>query len=186
MVFTDRKLINKIADEILQDVINSVIRVTHICVSKLTITGSDNGLLPDRRQAIIWTNAGILLTGPLKTNFGEIFIKIHTFSFTKRHLKMSSAKWQPFCLGLNVLTRVSVFLIILKSRQCTKWRHSFSQPRYQNKAVCNKMNHGYFSLAATVLKPQQIPMFLHISARVWGRLWSPHTPEEKGSLLKPQ
>ena len=36
-------------------------RVTHICVSKLTIIGSDNGLSPDRRQAIIWTNAGILL-----------------------------------------------------------------------------------------------------------------------------
>ena len=28
-------------------------RVTHICVSKLTIVGSDNGLSPDRRQAII-------------------------------------------------------------------------------------------------------------------------------------
>ena len=38
-------------------------RVTHICVSKLTIIGSDNGLSPGRRQAIIWTNAGILLIG---------------------------------------------------------------------------------------------------------------------------
>ena len=36
-------------------------RVTHICVSKLTIIGSDNGLAPGRRQATIWTNAGILL-----------------------------------------------------------------------------------------------------------------------------
>ena len=36
-------------------------RVTHICVSKQTIIGSDNGLSPGRRQAIIWTNAGILL-----------------------------------------------------------------------------------------------------------------------------
>ena len=41
-------------------------RVTHICVSKLTIIGSDNGLSPDRRQAIIWTNAGLLLIGPLR------------------------------------------------------------------------------------------------------------------------
>ena len=39
-------------------------RVTHICVSKLTIIGSDNGLSPDRRQTIIWTNAGLLLIGP--------------------------------------------------------------------------------------------------------------------------
>ena len=36
----------------------------HICVSKLTIIGSDNGLSPSRRQAIIWTNAWILLIGP--------------------------------------------------------------------------------------------------------------------------
>ena len=31
--------------------------------------GSNNGLSPDRRQAIIWTNAGILLIAPLVTNF---------------------------------------------------------------------------------------------------------------------
>ena len=36
-------------------------RVTHICVSELTIIGSDNDLSPGRRQAIIWTNGGILL-----------------------------------------------------------------------------------------------------------------------------
>ena len=40
-------------------------RETHICVGKLTNIGSDNGLSPARRQAIIWTNAGILLIGPL-------------------------------------------------------------------------------------------------------------------------
>ena len=78
-------------------------RVTHICVGNLTIIGSDNGLSPGRCQAIIWTNAGILLIGPLGTNFSEIFIEIHTFSFKKMHLKMSSSKWRPFCLGLNVL-----------------------------------------------------------------------------------
>ena len=51
-------------------------RVKHICVNKLTIISSDNGLTPGRRQAIIWTNAGILLIGPLATNFSEIVIKI--------------------------------------------------------------------------------------------------------------
>ena len=56
------------------------------------------------RQAIIWTNAGILLIGPYETNFSEILIGIQTFSFKKMHLKMSSAKWRPFCLGLNVLS----------------------------------------------------------------------------------
>ena len=78
-------------------------RVTHICVGKLTIIGSDNGLSPGRRQAIIWTNAGILLTEPLGTNFSEVLIGIQIFSYTKMRLKMSSVKWRPFYLGLNVL-----------------------------------------------------------------------------------
>ena len=33
--------------------------------------GSDNGLSPIRQQAIIYTNAGLLSTEPLETNFGE-------------------------------------------------------------------------------------------------------------------
>ena len=78
--------------------------VTHICVGIITNIGSDNGLSPGRRQAIIWTNAGILLIEPLGTNFSEILIRIQAFSFKKMHLKMSSAKWRPFCLGLNVLS----------------------------------------------------------------------------------
>ena len=91
--------------------------MTHISVSKLTIIGSDNGLSPDRRQAIIWTNAGILLIWTLGTNFTEISSEIHAFSFKKMHLKMSSAKWRPFCLGLNVLNCVMFFF----SFRALKW-----------------------------------------------------------------
>ena len=80
----------------------------HICVSKLPIIDSDNGLSPGRRQAIIRTNDGILLTRPLGTNFSEILSEIHTFSFKKMRLKMSSGKWRPFCLGLNVLIKKCV------------------------------------------------------------------------------
>ena len=84
-------------------------RVTHICIIKLLVTTltiicSDNGLSPARHQAINWTNDGILLIGPVGTNFGEILIEIITFSFTKMRLKVSSAKRRPFCLGHNVLT----------------------------------------------------------------------------------
>ena len=78
-------------------------RVTHLCVSKLTSIASDNGLSPGRRQAIIWNNAGILLIGPLWTNFSEILIEIHTFSLKKIRLKLSSVKRRPFSLGLNEL-----------------------------------------------------------------------------------
>ena len=65
--------------------------------------GSDNGLLPGRRQAIIWSNSGLLLIGPLVINISEILTKIYSFPIKKIYLKMSSGKWGPFCLGLNVL-----------------------------------------------------------------------------------
>ena len=74
-------------------------RVTHICVSKLTIIGSDNGLSPSRRQAIIWTIAGILLIRNLGTNFSEILSEIYTFSFKKIHLKMASILSRPQCVN---------------------------------------------------------------------------------------
>ena len=78
-------------------------RLTPICVGSLTIIDSDNGLSPDRRQAMIWTNAGISIMRTLGTHFSETIIKIHTFSFKKSHLKMSSVKWFSFRLGLIVL-----------------------------------------------------------------------------------
>ena len=81
-------------------------RVTHICVDNLTIIGSDNGLSPGRRQAIIRTIAGILLIRPLGTNFSEFLVKILIFSFKKMCLKVSSAKRRPFCLGLNELNLI--------------------------------------------------------------------------------
>ena len=53
---------------------------------------------------ITLTNAGILLIGPLGTNFSEILIEILKVSFKKMRLKVSSGKWRPFCPGLNVLS----------------------------------------------------------------------------------
>ena len=100
-------------------------RVTHICISKLTIIGPDNGLSPGRRQTIIWTNDGILLIGPLGTNFSKILIEIYIFSFKKMLLKMSSGNWQPFCLGLNVLTHCE-----------TIWQYNSASPLFQAMACC--------------------------------------------------
>ena len=65
-------------------------RVTHKCVSKLTIIGSDNGLSPSCCQSIIRTIAGILLIELLGTIFSEIIFEIYIFSFKKMQLKMSS------------------------------------------------------------------------------------------------
>ena len=85
-------------------------RVMRKCVSKLTIIDAGNGLSPGRRKAIIWPNAVILLIWTLGTDFSEILSEIHTFSFKKMPLKMSSAKWRPFCFGLNVLRSSNIQL----------------------------------------------------------------------------
>ena len=66
--------------------------------------GSDDGFSPVQRQAIIKTNDGELLIGLLETNFNKIGNKIEQFSFKELYLKMPSAKWQPFCISINVLT----------------------------------------------------------------------------------
>ena len=67
--------------------------------------GSDKGLSPIRRQAIIWTNAGLLSIAPLGTNFSEILTKTQNFSFTIMHLKILSVKRRPFCPGKAELIR---------------------------------------------------------------------------------
>ena len=85
-------------------------RVTHICVSELTIIGSDNGyspvLAPSHYLNQCWN---IINSTPIK-KFSQILIEIHTFSFKKMHLKMSSGKWRPFCLGLNMLMTKATFV----------------------------------------------------------------------------
>ena len=74
-----------------------------MCVSKLTIIGSDHGLSSGRHQSIIWTNAGVLLIRSWGTNFSEILIKICISTSQRMHLKMLSAKCCPSCFNLNVL-----------------------------------------------------------------------------------
>ena len=100
----------------------AVLQITHIFVGKLTIIGSDNGLLPGRHQAIIWTSAAVLSIRPNATYFNKVLFKIQKFSFKEMHLKMSSVKWQPFCLGLKVLrsyySRYSFSSSISKTSHC--------------------------------------------------------------------
>ena len=98
-------------------------QVRHICIGNLTIIGSDNGLSPGQRQAIIWTNAGILLIESLGTNFSEMLIDLHAFSLKKTHFKMPSGKLRSFSLGLNVLRNTRICYLVNMPRLLMAWWH---------------------------------------------------------------
>ena len=139
--------------------------MTHICVGKLTNIGSDNGLSPGRRQAIIWTNDGILLIGTLGTNFSEILIEILIFSFKKMGLKVWSAKWRTFCLGLNVLNTVwSLFrwpvLTLLQSGTSQKSSKMIYGVRWRIHMKCPKV-------ASSSLSPVELFAAMEIGFTIW-------------------
>ena len=104
-------------------------RETHICVSKLTIIASDNGLSPGRRQAIIWNNAWILSIGLLGTNFSENLIEIFHFFFQENALEsvvceMTSILSRPQCVKRSqfitqVWHREVHWPIVSRARRCT-------------------------------------------------------------------
>ena len=83
----------------------------------------------------------------LGINFSGTLIEVHTLSFKKMHLKMSSGKWRPCCLGLNVLMWKPFIMI--------SWR-----------------GHTCFLHLKFVLLSAWISCW--ISSRVVGNLWSHH------------
>ena len=137
--------------------------MTHICVSNLTIMGSDNGLAMTSWQAIIRTNVGMLV-GPLGTNFCEISIKTPAFSFKKMHLKTSSAKWRPFCLGLNVLMVPYVSTLVQVMACCLM-------------TACHDLNQGWLIVSPAALHWKYFNSYKNI-------IWN-YTLELKPHLLWP-
>ena len=76
----------------------------HICIDDLPIIGSNNSLSPGRRQAIIWTNAEILLIVPLEKNFSENFkqnsnIFIHENAFEDGVCTITPISSRPQCVN---------------------------------------------------------------------------------------
>ena len=66
--------------------------------------GSDNGLLPIRHQAIIWTNTGTSFIWPLEMNFSDIWIKntvifIHEKEFANVICNMASILSGRHCVS---------------------------------------------------------------------------------------
>ena len=73
--------------------------MTHICISKIIIIGSDNGLSPSHYLNQCWNIVNWNIGNKLQWNCNRnqyIFIP-------EMHLKMSFVKWLPTYLSLNVL-----------------------------------------------------------------------------------
>ena len=77
-----------------------------------SLVQTDNGLSPSRRQAIIWTTAGLLSIGPLWTIVSEIFIKTQNFSSNQNHY---------IFIQENALETVWKIAAILSWPQCVEW-----------------------------------------------------------------
>ena len=92
-------------------------RGTHICVSKLTITGSGNGLSPGRRQAIIWTNDRNCWLDPWEQTSVKSESKFIRFHSGKCIWKCRLENGDPFYLGLNVLSK-SYFCVLSYTMAC--------------------------------------------------------------------
>ena len=78
--------------------------VTHICVSKLTFIGSDNGLSPGRRQAIIWTNATNIIKLNLRNKLQwnlkrNSYIFIQENAFENVVCEMAAILSRPQCVN---------------------------------------------------------------------------------------
>ena len=80
-------------------------RATHICVSKLIIIGSDNGLSPVRRQAIVWTmQCWNIVNWKLRDKLQwkskrNSYISIHENAFQNVVWKMAAILSRPQCVN---------------------------------------------------------------------------------------
>ena len=72
-----------------------------ICLSRLDCCNRRNSV--EAKWILSMTELNSWSQDPLSLyRIKFVLINIHTFSFKRMHLKMSSAKWRPFCLGPNV------------------------------------------------------------------------------------
>ena len=95
-------------------------RVTHICFRKLTIIGSDNGLSPGRRPAIIWTNTEYCQLDPWEQTSVKFSVKFIYFHWENAFENVVH-KWRPFCFGLNVLSNMGLMMMMMMTMKMRWW-----------------------------------------------------------------
>ena len=155
-------------------------RVTHICVSNLAIIGSDNGLSPGRRQAIIWPNAGILL---IRTSVLEkrvdwmLFLKLFNCIYVYKEVHVYKALFQY----KGCLTRYMDNIIGIPTpvkRQLTLRRHRVMW----NSVDCLFCAHTTSKQTREII--EILPLKYHAVSVIWmSPTISVNTPH-KGSLIR--
>ena len=164
----------------------------HICLSKLTIIGSDNGLPSIWYQAIIWSNTGILLIrNKLQWNLNQnssIFIQENAFENVV--WKMAAILSRPQCVkkchDSNIMTVNK--LVIQEDKASIDQSHRYWRPQ----AACREPAGSYDKTTRTAIcfdhKTQyllirapytRIVVFWHISnitPMIWQSQLSCNTP----------
>ena len=105
-------------------------RVTHICVSELTIIGSDNGLSPGRSQAIICICCGDIVNWSLRNKLQWNFNRNSNIFIQENALE------HVVCEMASILSRP----------QCVKYM-----------GVCEPVRHRYSECLVTSLVPNHFP-----------------------------
>ena len=175
--------------------------MTYICVGKLTIIGSDNGLSPGRRQAIIWTNAGILLIGTLGTklkwNFNRNIVnwilgnKLQWNSDRNSNIFIQENTFESVvCEMAAILSRPQCFNVTSPCPLATSFlaRLPVSQPN-QTLISCNPPPAGPAQLTdlqgnSTGINSGALAMELHLSCtthRYYGKEVNWNSPAQTGT-----
>ena len=94
--------------------------MTQICVGKLTIIGSDNGLSPGRRQAIIWTKCWNIANLTLMNKFQWYFYQNSIIFIPENELEnvvceMASILSRPQCVNNSVAVRYKKSISIIET-----------------------------------------------------------------------
>ena len=147
------------------------VRLTHcgpstlIRVSKLTIGGSDNGLSPGRRQAIIWIKARILLIVSLGTNFTEWNLNKNPYIILHEmylKLEMAAILPRPQCVKPLYLFFKNIACLVIWQRQI----FVLLQTKVHDEVINNKTHRPLDKMAAILADEIFNCIFLNENDRI--------------------
>ena len=155
--------------------------VKRIYVSNLIIFGSEYGLSPGQRQAIILTIAGILLIWPLGVNFSEILIKIQIFSLKKKvfenvFFEMASILSRPQCVNETQQSLSMHFCLIIQLYNYHSITTTFTTANttvaihHWVRDKMDALSQTTFSNAFSWMKMFKFWLKFHLSLSIWVQL----------------